>query len=89
MCRAELGRFPLTLEINASIIKFHDYLENLPSKRTILLDAVNKHSETLMNKNNISLEQYERTANHVMNKTESLKIKRKLQENYLEFYKEK
>ena len=41
-----------------------------------------------MNKNNRSLGQYERTTNHVMNKTESLKIKRKLQEN-LEFYKEK
>ena len=48
-----------------------------------------KYIETLMNKNNISLEQYERTPNHVMNKTESLKIKRKLHENYLEFYKEK
>ena len=42
-----------------------------------------------MNKNNISLEQHERVPNHVMNKIESLKIKRKLQENYLEFYKEK
>ena len=40
VCRAELCRFPLTLEINASIIKFLDYLENLPSNRTILLDAV-------------------------------------------------
>ena len=82
VCRAELGRFPLTLEINASIIKFYDYLENFPSYRTSLLDAVkcsknlntyswHKSSETLMNKKNISLEQCEQTPNHVMNKTGS------------------
>ena len=57
-CRAELGRFPRTLDVNTQIIKYHDYLDNLSLSRLILLDAVkcsknlnvswHKYSETLM-----------------------------------------
>ena len=98
--RAELGRFPLTLDVNTQIIKYHDYLDNLSLSRPILLDAVkcsknlnniswHKYSETLMYKNNVRLENLQRTANNETNKkqkSESLKIKKKLQKNYLEFY---
>ena len=73
-CRAELGRFPLTLDVNTQIIKYHDYLDNLSLSRPILLDAVkcsknlnnvswHKYSETLMYKNNVRLENLQRTAN--------------------------
>ena len=91
-CRAELGRFPLTLDVNTEIIKYHDYLDNLPlSTKLILLDAVkcskilnnvswHKYSETLMYKNNVRLENLQRTANNELRKPESLKIKKKLQE---------
>ena len=79
------------------IIKYHDYLDNLSLSRPILLDAVKcsknlnnvswlKYSETLMYKNNVRLENLQRTANNESKKSESLKIKKKLQENYLEFY---
>ena len=40
-CRTELGQFPLTLDVNTQIIKCHDYLDNLPLSRPILLDVVN------------------------------------------------
>ena len=97
VCRAELGRFPLTLDVNTQIIKYQDYLDNLSLSRPILLDAVkcsknlnnvswHKYSETLMYKNNVRLENLQRTANNETRKSESLKIKKKLQENYLEFY---
>ena len=96
-CRAELGRFPLTLDVNTQIIKYHNYLDNLSLSRPILLDTVkcsknlnnvswHKYSETLMYKNNVRLENLQRTANNETKKSESLKIKKKLQENYLEFY---
>ena len=39
-----------------------------------------------MYKNNVRLENLQRTANNETRKSESLKIKKKLQENYLEFY---
>ena len=57
-CRAELGRFPLTLDVNTQIIKYYDYLDNLPlSTRLILLDAV-KCSKNL---NNVSWHKYSET----------------------------
>ena len=73
--RAELGRFPLTLDGNTQIIKYHDYLDNLPLSRSILVDTVkcsknlnnvswHKHSETLMYINNVRLENLQRTANN-------------------------
>ena len=99
-CRAELGRFPQTLDVNTQIIKYHDYLDNLSLGRPILLDVVkysknlnnvswHKYSETLMYKNNVRLENLQRTANNETRKSESLKIKKKSQENYLEFYYKK
>ena len=40
VCRAELRQFPLTLDVNTQIIKYHDYLDNLPLSRPILIDTV-------------------------------------------------
>ena len=43
--RAELGRFPLTIEIYMSLIKYWIRLINLPTKR-IMVDALNSNINT-------------------------------------------
>ena len=40
VCRAALRQFPLTLDVNTQIMKYHDYLDNLPLSRPILIDTV-------------------------------------------------
>lgn len=101
-CKGELGRFPLINDINLTMLKYWQRLENLPTERNILRDAWLCDKNTTTNRNNcisfsakieILIQKFNLSRSDVitenLNKSKISHLKQLLEDQYLTYYNTK
>jgi exonuclease III len=100
-CKGELGRFPMIVDINTQVLKYWQRLDNLPSDRTLLLDAYEycksasaqgksswlDYPNTIVEHN--KMQNLVNDSKQLSPKVFSTKIKNSLSNNYVAYYTKK